>query len=276
MTQAIQSLHLGGVSVLITRPAAQAQAFAEAVQNAHGRPVSFPALEILGPANKAAAQTALARLSQTDLAIFTSANAVHYAFPLLPDRIPLDLPIAAIGNATAAALKQAGLAPTITPQQPTSEGLLALPELQQVTDQHILIIRGDSGRTTLRQTLSARGATVHYAEVYRRQCPARNPHNLVQHWDALVDVVTVTSNTILDNLHQMLGNAGQPLLYQTSILVPGARVAQHARHLGCARVYQAASALDRDMLAALAQITDDLPRHTARSTAQTQHSPNKT
>jgi uroporphyrinogen-III synthase len=254
MTQTTRSLHLGGISVLITRPATQAQAFAEAVQDAHGRPVSFPALEILGPANKATAQTALARLSQADLAIFTSANAVRYAFPLLPEHIPLDLPIAAIGSATAAALEQVGLAPTITPQQPTSEGLLALPELQQVADQHILIIRGDGGRTTLHQTLSTRGASVHYAEVYRRQCPARNPHNLVQHWDKLVDVVTVTSNTTLDNLHQMLGSAGQSLLYQTPLLVPGERVARHARHLGCTQVYQATSALDHDMLTALAQI----------------------
>ncbi|MEL6710901.1 MAG: uroporphyrinogen-III synthase [Pseudomonadota bacterium] len=246
--------HLGGLNVLITRPAAQAQAFAEAVQQAHGRPVSFPALEILGPANKKAAQTALNRLDQVNLVIFTSANAVQYAFPLLPEYIPLDLPIAAIGSATAAALKQAGLAPTLVPQQPDSEGLLALPELQQITGQHILIVRGNGGRATLRDTLSTRGATVRYAEVYRRQCPQRNPNNLIQHWGTLVDVVTVTSNAILDNLHQMLGSTGQTLLHQTPVLVPGARVASHARKLGCQRVYQAASALDCDMLIALTRI----------------------
>lgn len=247
-------LHLHGLSVLITRPAAQAQVFAEAVQQAHGRPVSLPALEILGPADKAAAQAALTQLDQADLVIFTSVNAVQYAFPLLPERIPLDLPIAAIGSATAAALDQAGLAPTFTPQHPNSEGLLALPALHQVAGQHILIVRGDGGRTTLQQTLSARGATIHYAEVYRRRCPQRNPHNLIRHWDALVDIVTVTSNTILDNLHQMLGNAGQTLLHQTPVLVPGTRVARHARNLGCQRVYQAASALDHDMLTALTHI----------------------
>ncbi len=262
MTQATSgsvSLHLHGLSVLITRPAAQAQVFAEAVQQAHGRPVCFPTLEILGPADKAAAQAALAQLDQTDLVIFTSANAVQYAFPLLPERIPLDLSIAAIGKATAAALEQAGLAPTLTPQQPDSEGLLALPDLQQVAGQRILIVRGNGGRTMLRQTLSARGATVHYAEVYRRQCPQRNPHNLIRHWDTLVDVVTVTSNTILNNLHQLLGSTGQAMLHQTPVLVPGIRVAHHARNLGCQQVYQAASALDYDMLTALTR-THYVPR----------------
>lgn len=252
-------LHLGGLSVLITRPAAQAQAFAEAIQDAHGRPVCLPTLEILGPADKTAAQATLAPLDQTDLVIFTSANAVRYAFPLLPERIPLDLRIAAIGRATAAALNQVGLAPTITPQQPDSEGLLALPDLQQVADQRILIVRGDGGRATLRQTLSARGASVHYAEVYRRRCPQRNPHNLIRHWDRLVDVVTVTSNTILDNLHQMLGGTGQLLLHQTPVIVPGARVARHARSLGCQQVSQAASALDQDMLAALVRAGRRVP-----------------
>lgn len=249
--------HLSGLNVLITRPAAQAQAFAEAVQRAHGRPVSFPALEILGPADKTAAQTTLAQLDQADLMIFTSANAVQYAFPLLPERIPLDLPVAAIGSATAAALDQVGLTPTITPQQPDSEGLLAVPELQQVTGQHILIVRGNGGRTLLQQTLSARGATICYAEVYRRRCPQRNPHNLIQHWHTLVDVVTVTSQTILDNLCQMLGHAGQPLLQQTPVLVPSVRVARHARSLGCQQVHQAASALDHDMLTALTRIQPD-------------------
>lgn len=249
--------NLAGLNVLITRPAAQASAFAEAVQQAHGRPVCFPTLEILGPADKAAVQQALSRLATVDLIIFTSTNAVQYAFPLLPIHIPLDMPIAAIGAATAAALTEVGLPPTLTPDNPQTEGLLALPALQTVADKHILIVRGQGGRETLKQTLEARGAQVTYVEAYRRQSPQRNPNNLIQNWTKLVDVVTVTSQEILDNLYQMLGATGQPLLQQTPLIVPSERIAKQARQLGCRQIHQANSALDTAMLQAL----HTLPSH---------------
>ena len=242
---------LAGLNVLITRPAEQAVAFAEAVQQAHGRPVCFPTLEILGPADKTAVRRAFATLAGVDIIIFTSTNAVQYAFPLLPDHIPLNIPIAAIGAATAAALTQIGLPATLTPDQPQTEGLLALPALQTVQDKHILIVRGQGGREQLKQTLVARGARVDYVETYRRQSPKRNPHNLIQNWTKLVDVVTVTSQEILDNLYQMLGTAGQPILQQTPMIVPSERIAAHARQLGCRNIYQASSALDAAMLQAL-------------------------
>ena len=244
-------INLAGLNVLITRPAAQASTFAEAVQKAHGRPVCFPTLEILGPADKTAVQHALAPLQTVDLLIFTSANAVQYAFPLLPEHIPLNLPIAAIGNATATALTEVGLPPTITPDNPQTEGLLALPDLQAVQGLRILIVRGEGGRETLKNTLEERGAQVNYVEVYRRRCPERNPKNLIQNWKALVDTVTITSNEILDNLYHLLGETGQPLLQATPLVVPSARVAEHAKLLGCHSIHQANSALDHDMLSAL-------------------------
>ena len=251
--------NLAGLNVLITRPAAQASAFAEMVQQAHGRPVCFPTLEMLGPPDKAAVQQALAGLATVDLLIFTSTNAVHYAFPLLPADIPLNLPLAAIGAATAGALTEIGLPPTLTPDSPDTEGLLALPDLHCVQGSHILIVRGHGGRETLKQTLEKRGARVDNVEVYRRHCPNRNPHNLIQSWAQWVDVVTITSNEILDNLQQMLGAAGQPLVQQTPLIVPSRRVAEYARQLGCQQIHQAQSALDKDMLHAVQRFHTTLP-----------------
>jgi uroporphyrinogen-III synthase len=252
-------INLAGMNVLVTRPAAQASEFAEAIQQARGRPICFPTLEILGPADKIAAKQTIARLDQFDLLIFTSTNAVQYAFPLFPTNIPLDLPIAAIGSATAAALSEAGLPPTLCPDKPQSEGLLALPELQAVQGLRILIVRGTGGREALKLTLEERGAQVNYAEVYRRQCPVRNPQNLIKNWATLVDVVTVSSNEILNNLYQMLGETGQPLLHNTPLVVPSTRITDQARQLGCLKTYQARSALDHDMLFTLGAIRPSLP-----------------
>ncbi len=246
---------LGGLSVLITRPAEQAADFAEMVAAARGRPVRFPVLEILGPADKQAVRRQLADLPAVDLLIFVSANAVRYAFPQMPDHIPLELRIAAVGRATARALEEVGLDPTLIPASRfDSEGLLALPELRDVSGWRILIVRGDGGREHLRETLEARGARVEYVEVYRRRIPQRNPANLIGHWDSLVDVVTVTSGQILDNLFTLLGEEGTPLLQDTPLVVPGRRVAELAAARGCARVIVARSAMDADMLAALCEL----------------------
>ena len=247
--------HLRGLGVLVTRPAHQADALCERIEQAHGRPIRLPTLEILPAADPMAAREVLC--APCDLLIFVSANAVDHAYGLLPDTLPADLPIAAVGRATADRLSELGLDPTLVPaQRYDSEGLLALPELQQLSGRRVVIVRGNEGRTTLGDTLAARGANVVYAEVYRRVMPQRDPRNLLAGWDRLVDVVTATSNTGLDNLFAMLGGAGRGLLQRTPLLVVSDRMAAHARGLGCERVSVAASALDADMLDSLCRLAE--------------------
>jgi len=247
---------LAGLSVLVTRPAQQSEGLCELIQAARGRPVRFPALEIRGPADKHAARVALAGASRADVLIFVSANAVQYAFPLLPEQLPLNVEIAAVGGATAQALRQAGLDPTLVPERMDSEGLLALPQLRNVHGRSVYILRGDGGRELLFDTLRERGAEVHQVEVYRRQIP-RHPAgiaNLLRNWSQLVQVVTVSSNAVLDNLFTLLGEEGAALLRSTPLVVVSQRVASHAVELGCEAVYVANSARDADVLATLCEV----------------------
>jgi uroporphyrinogen-III synthase len=248
--------------VLVTRPAHQAEGLCDLIAAAHGRPVRFPTLEIRGPADKHAARAALAGIRNGDLLIFVSANAVQYAFPLLPDRLPLELAIAAVGTATAKALEAHGLDPTVVPSRMDSEGLLEMPALQeaQLAGRGVFLLCGNDGRELLQETLIARGADLHRIEVYRRQLPERRAAavNLVGGWDMLVDVVTATSNAILDNLFVMLGEDGAGLLRDTPLVVISARMAEHARDLGCNKVTVAVSARDADMLAALCRLETEL------------------
>lgn len=247
--------NLAGLSVLVTRPAAQAAALAEAISAAHGRPISFPVLEILGPADKQAARARLADLAGIDLLVFISANAVRYAFPLLPDNIPLDLQVAAVGKATAQALQEVGLDPTLVPQDSMdSEGLLAMPQLREVRGKRILIVRGNGGRELLKETLGQRGAQVEYVEVYRRRLPQRNPANLLGNWDRMVEAVTATSGQILDNLFTLLGEQGASLLQATPLVVVSERIAAQAAARGCRIIYLANSASDTDIVHSLCEI----------------------
>ena len=252
--------NLAGLNVLVTRPAHQSDGLCDLIQAAHGRPVRFPALEILGPADKQAARRDLQDVGRADLLVFVSANAVQYAFPLLPEQLPVDIDVAAVGSATAQALNDVGLEPTLVPQRMDSEGLLELPALQSVQGRLVFILRGNGGRELLADTLAERGADVRQVEVYRRQLPQRQTAaaNLVRSWSQLVQVVTATSNAILDNLFTLLGDAGAAQLRATPLVVVSQRMAEHAVGRGCEIVYVANSARDADLLAALCEVNEDV------------------
>lgn len=247
---------LAGLSVLVTRPTHQSETLCDLIQAARGRPVRFPALEILGPVDKHAARAALAGAKHADILIFVSANAVQYAFPLLPEQLPLDVEIAAVGGATAQALRDTGLDPTLVPERMDSEGLLELPQLEGVRGKSVYILRGDGGRELLHDTLHARGAEVHQVDVYRRRIPQHPAGiaNLLRNWAQLVQVVTASSNAVLDNLFTLLGEEGAALLRSTPLVVVSQRMAAHAVELGCETVYVANSARDADVLAALCEV----------------------
>ncbi|MCB1737784.1 MAG: uroporphyrinogen-III synthase [Gammaproteobacteria bacterium] len=242
---------LEGLHVLITRPAAQAGGICSLIEAEGGTAVRFPSIAIAPPNDSRPAKALLTR-SDWDRVIFISANAVHAALELGGDW--QHRPLVAVGNATRKALLAAGLKVSLTPTDGfNSEALLALPELQTVAGERMLIVRGEGGRETLADTLRKRGALLEHAEVYRRTMPATDPAELLQIWaDGGIDVVTVTSNESLTNLLAMLGDTGHKLLIDTPLVGVSERVLQHAASLGLPNPpIVAASAHDTDVLATL-------------------------
>lgn len=102
------------------------------------------------------------------MVIFISRNAVLHGHALIQDQT-----IAAIGLGTKTELERHGKSVDIFPTQPPfdSEALLTLPALLNVKHKNITIIRGGEGRDLLFDTLSTRGATVCYLDVYTRLQP---------------------------------------------------------------------------------------------------------
>ncbi len=245
--------NLAGIGVLVTRPRHQAVALCERIAAQGGIPVSFPTLEIGAPANPVAAQALLSQLEHFQIAIFISPNAVQQGLALLPEgRLPAGLEIAAVGKGSARALARAGIVVSLVPQgQSDSEALLALAELQQVSGKRILIIRGEGGRPLLGDTLRQRGAHVTYAEVYRRLRPQADVTALLQRWSTDIQIVTTTSNDILDNLAAMLGTEGMEQLRCTPLIVISERMRIHAQELGCRDIILARGADDLSLMEAL-------------------------
>jgi len=250
---------LAGRGVLVTRPKDQATALCRLIEEAGGRPNPFPTIDIEPVADLEAARRQLA--APADLLFFASRNAVDYALPLFPGAcLPAGPRLAAIGKATAEALATAGRAPDLVPAgRFDSETLLTLPELQDLRGQRVLIVRGEGGRPLLGETLRARGAEVRFAEVYRRALPEVDPARLVADWATQVQLVTATSGEILDNLLQLLGEAGRAPLLATPLAVVSERTRQEALRLGFVRVELAERAEDTALVAALCRLVCSSP-----------------
>ncbi len=234
-------LPLRGSGVLVTRPAHQAQQLARLIEAAGGEPILFPALEIFDSADPSVLHALIARLDDFDLAIFISSNAVNKAMELIRAKheLPPRLTIAAIGLGSRKALEHWKVEQVVTPRHRfDSEGLLELPEFQDMRGKRVVIFRGEGGREMLGETLVARGAQLEYAECYRRASPVVDPSLLLQRWArGEVQAVTVTSGESLRNLFDMLGSAGREWLKKTLLVAPHERIGTTARDMGVERVW---------------------------------------
>lgn len=247
---------LAGCGVLVTRPAHQAQHLAQLIEQAGGRPILFPVLEILDASDAGPLNAIIDRLDEFDLAIFISPNAVTKAMNLIRARreLPPALKIAAIGRGGSKELKQFGVRDVLAPAERfDSEALLALPELKQIAGKKVVIFRGDGGREVLGDELVKRGAQLEYAECYRRGKPDASAAALLHHWARNeLDAVTITSGEGLHNLFDLVGKLGQQWLKKTPLFVPHPRLAEIAQGLGMQQVHVTAPG-DQGLLEGLVQ-----------------------
>ncbi len=255
MTQ-LAAGNLTGTGVLVTRPAHQSHQFIDMLQQAGAEVIACPTIEIQPLAINDSLQLTLQHIAEYDILIFISANAVTHALKwLAPEQIKTQV-LAAIGQGTTRELSVYGLEPGLyTTAGSTSEQLLEHKDLQQaaIAGKRILIFRGEGGREQLANTLTARGAQVHYAEVYRRTIPRTNIGPILEQWaNGAINLITVTSNQTLENLYHLLSNRGSAYLNTTALIVPGKRCYELARLLGHkAKVQIASSAMDKDMFQAV-------------------------
>ena len=234
------SARLDGTGIVITRPAQAAEALASELVQAGARPFVFPALAIEDLPWSAHIEATLASLAQAAWAVFVSANAVEkgLAAARRTGTWPAHVRVAAVGEATAEALRAEGIRDVVAPHdRHDSEGLLALAPLQGVAGQRVVIFRGEGGRERLREGLQGRGATVEYVECYRRVRPRADPAPLLRAWaGGKIQAVSILSGETLENFIAMIGPEGERLAAATPVFVPHAAVGRHAQARRFARV----------------------------------------
>jgi uroporphyrinogen-III synthase len=226
---------LTGIGVLVTRPEHQAHHLCQLIEAEGGAAIRYPALIIKPRPDRAAVRAAIGPADRYDLVVFVSANAVRYGADILDQR--RDLPVAAIGQATAAAVNAAGYRVTLMPDEGSdSEALLAMPQLAHLSGQRILIIRGSGGRDLLQEVMSARGAHVQHAEVYSREAayPSMERKAEIETlWrQGGIAVYTATSVELLEALVGIITPRCRELLHSTALVTGSGRVAEAASRLG--------------------------------------------
>jgi uroporphyrinogen-III synthase len=227
---------LAGLNIVVTRPREQAAGLAQRIEQLGGKPLLFPLLEIEAVSDDQALSEQLSHLQQTDLAIFISPNAVRYGMAAIRAacELPASIKFAAVGQGSAKALREMGIDKILVPTTRfDSEGLLALPELQDVAGLRVMILRGDGGRELLGDTLKARGATVQYVTCYLRSKAELDAGALLA---ARPDALTVTSSEALACMREQLGVADATDLASVPLFVPHARIADAARQQGWRQV----------------------------------------
>jgi uroporphyrinogen-III synthase len=240
--------------LLLTRPEAEGRPLAEALAEQGYHSTLMPMLEIqpLTPLPGLSIQAWQA----LDAVIVVSKPAARLGLQALPAREYLaGLQWFAVGPATAAILREAGLDACCSAQGDDSEALLHLPALATVLARpcpRILILRGEGGREWLAQQLGERGAQVGYLELYRRGVPDYAANAVAQRLQAeRFNGVVVSSGQGLEHLHRLAGTAW-PALAAMPLFVPSARVASLAHGLGCHRPINCEGASNAALTAALA------------------------
>jgi uroporphyrinogen-III synthase len=248
---------LNGAGVLITRPLAQSGGMQRLVNLHGGVAYVFPSLEItLRPFSELRAE--LAHVCAGDILIFVSINAVSGVYHEIDGVLRRQLAgaqFAAVGERTMAALEAENQSVAISSEQghQHSEGLLRHPLLQELEGRHVYIVRGQSGREILHDTLLGRGANLNYLQAYTRHIP--RDYDSTRVINALssgeIQYVMLTSFAAFENLYRMLGDAAETCLMQAQLVVPGARVVQKIAASYPFLVKMAKNASDREMLVAV-------------------------
>jgi uroporphyrinogen-III synthase len=198
--------------VLVTRARNQAGKLSEGLRALGAIAVEVPVLEIRPGQDPAALDRALAQLDSYDWLILTSANTVEaLRARALEVGVKLfnsdNLRIAAVGESTAQAARQAGFRVTFVPQSYIAESLSA-GMAGQVAGARILLARAAGARDVIPHALQAAGATVDVVDAYQNRMPEQAPDQLRIALAAGIDGATFTSSSAVTHLRDAARAAG--------------------------------------------------------------------
>jgi uroporphyrinogen III methyltransferase/synthase len=228
---------LFGRRIVVTRARERAGSFVERLERAGAEALECPTIEIEETANPGGLDETLRQLAGFDWIIFTSQQGVATFFERMigkgGDLRDLGAArLAAIGPATAKALREKGLRVALTPQEFRAEELIAA-LAPQVRGKRILLPRATGAREILPAALREAGGEVVEIETYRAVRPRSLPERVRRALtERSVDAVTFTSSSTVRHFVELVRAAGLDGMGGSRVACIGPVTSQTARELG--------------------------------------------
>lgn len=248
------ALTLQGWIVLSLRPRGQHGGL-RAAASRHGARVLALSPFVIEPLPDQDHRNALERALAATITVWTSPNAVRAAAALQPLQTRPGQAWLAVGSGTRRALQRAGI-DARAPSRMDSEGLLAMPELQDIRARSIGLVTAPGGRGMLGPTLAERGAHVIRADVYARRPIAFSTRALTALDTALASphrvLLVLSSQDALQRLLTARIPGSPAALTEIAVVAASQRLADIARNAGFRRITVATSATPGALLQAAA------------------------
>ena len=259
---------------IITRPAGDAQAWVDALQNAGHQALALPLIDVGPMHNAQPVLQAWAQWPEFQAVMFVSAQAVRYFFERQPAALQATSTTWthgprcwATGPGTHKALLQAGVpeacidSPAVDAAQFDSEALWQRVSAQVQAGKPVLIVRGQdvntepaaalngTGRDWLAQQLQAAGASAQFVVAYERRAPEWSHQQTTQAVQAATDgsVWCLSSSQAIHNLGHALPAQSWG---KARCIATHPRIAQTAQALGFGEIQMSKPSLP-DLLVSL-------------------------
>jgi uroporphyrinogen III methyltransferase/synthase len=247
---------LWGHTVVVTRSGPRTRGLVEALHAAGAETIVVPLTEQVGATDGGAALRAAAQgIDRYRWAVFTSVNAVERLMGELRDARALgSTSVAAVGPATASALRAAGVEPDLVPLEHRAGGLVAeFPRYEPGSSgpgNLVLFPCAEQAPSTIPDGLGGKGWAVSRVHAYRTVAlppPDRWLLDRIVHADA----VTFSASSSATAYAALKGSDGAPLPVPPLVVCIGLTTAYDARALGMVGVEEADAPSSEGIVAAL-------------------------
>ncbi|MDQ2674617.1 MAG: uroporphyrinogen-III synthase [Chloroflexota bacterium] len=221
-------------TLLVTRPRDQAAELHDLLRERGLATIGVPTVTIDRSGLAAGLDRMLERLADADWLVLTSANGAHALADRLRvtgRRLPPTVRVAAVGPATADALRNAGIS---VDHVPATYLTLAIADgLGEVRGRKIVLARADAATPALRDALIARGAVLEEVIAYRTlEAPDDSRDLLGEALRAGLDGVTFTSSSTVRGLLRLALPAARARVHDIPAFCIGPVTAQTATAAG--------------------------------------------
>ena len=241
---------LAGRRIVVTRARAQASDLVQRLTALGADVVCAPVIRIEPWPDLAPLRRALAALHTYEWVVFASANAVEIACEQ-PEGFNA-VRVAAIGPATAAALRERGIAVTLIPERHVAESLAAALVQQGVSGKRILVPSAERARPVLADALRVAGAQVDVITAYRTVAEEGDTTSLGQ--DILageIDAVTFMSSSTVEHFVGLVGAAATSGRFTAAVIGPATAATARELSVGTGGLIEADPSTSEGLTAAL-------------------------